>query len=104
MSCDLSCDYCTCLVPTATGEISDSSFSARPYRDTGKRREGEERRKSACMHTLKLLHACLLFTSLPFSFFFSYRYRIIINNNDNSPDIINCLSCEEEKAKKSLEN
>ena len=45
-----------------------------------------------------------LFTSLPFSFFFSYRYRIIINNNDNSPDIINCLSCEEEKAKKSLEN
>ena len=64
-------------------------------------REGGE---SACVHTLKLLHACLLFTFLPFPLSLSYRYRIIINNNDNSPDIINCLSCEEEKAKKSLEN
>ena len=65
---------------------------------------GERERESACVHTLKLLHACLLFTSFPFPLSLSYRYRIIINNNDNSPDIINCLSCKEEKTKKSLGN
>ena len=93
------------IVPTTTSEISDSSFSVRPYRDTGKRRERErEGRESACEHTLKLLHACLLFTFLPFPLSLSYRCRIIINNNDNSPDTINCLSCEEEKTKKSLGN
>ena len=63
-----------------------------------------ERKESACMHTLKLLHTFLLFTSFPFPLSLSYRYRIIINNNDDSPDIVNCLSCEEEKAKKSLGN
>ena len=96
-----------CLVPTVTGEISDSSFSVRPYRDTGKRRERErEREERECMCAYIEVAACTLvfITSLPFPLSLSYRYRIIINNYDNSPDTINCLSCEEEKAKKSLGN